>query len=124
MPFRPVLLSVLFALAACAPDVSVVDVQASACLRVEECTPESFAALYASQEECVDAYDETTSVCYDLNCTYDSAAATVCQADVEAQPCADLEAGVELPSCLPDAVWDECDDAAVTSCIAELETAR
>jgi hypothetical protein len=120
MSLRPLLLVVLAALSACS-DVYVIDLQASACLQKEECLPDEFAAQCTSQEACVDDYDETTSICYDLHCTYIPSAAVICQQDVEAQACADILN--EIPSCAPEAVWESCDEAGLSTCLADLEGA-
>lgn len=120
MSLRPLLLVVLAALSACA-DVSVIDIQAAACLQLEECLPDDFAAQYTSQETCVDDYDRTTSVCYDLHCSYIESAAVVCKADIEAQDCADIL--TEIPSCLPEALFEACDEAGLSTCLADLEGA-
>jgi hypothetical protein len=118
MSARLALTALLASLAACA-DVSVIDVQAAACLQLEECLPDVFSAQYASQQLCVDDYDNTTSVCYDLHCTYDSRAAATCKADIEAQPCGEILN--EIDSCRPEAVWEDCDTAALDACLLELE---
>lgn len=118
MSARLALTALLASLGACA-DVSVIDIQAAACLRFEACLPEVFSAQYASQQLCVDDYDNTTSVCYDLHCTYDPRAAATCKADVEAQPCEDIL--IEIASCLPEAIWEECDTAALDACLLDLE---
>ena len=118
MSLRPLLLVVLAALAACS-EVSVIDIQAAACLQLEECAPESFSAQYTSQETCVDDYDADTSVCYDLHCTYLPLAAATCKEDIEAQACADFDQ--QIASCTPEALWESCDDAGLSTCLADLE---
>jgi len=100
--------------------VSAVDVQATACGRVEECDAEGFAATYGDIEQCVNAYDDTTSVCYDLYCDYSPEAGETCQAGLEAQTCDQVTGGEEVPACKLEALFSACDQAAVDACVSNL----
>jgi hypothetical protein len=117
MSVRPLLLVVLAALTACAGD-SFADIQAAACLQLEECAPETFSAQYTSQEACVDA-DADFAACYDLHCTYLPQAAVDCQDEIEAQACG----GVDLRQtfCAFESLWKSCDAAGLSTCLADLE---
>ena len=117
MPFRALLLALT--LAACG-DPSVIDIQAAACERLEACDADGFAATYGDVTACVDAYDDSTSVCYDLHCTYNPAAGKTCQDLIGSQDCADVAAGVQIPECEVDAVFRDCDQVAVDDCLAQL----
>lgn len=109
----------VFALAACG-DPSIIDIQAAACTRLEECDAEGFAATYGDVTSCVDAYDDSTSVCYDLHCTYVASAGKTCRDLIGSQSCADVASAVQIPECEVEAVFDRCDDAALSSCLSQL----
>lgn len=91
------------------------------CSKAEECSPDSFTAVYGDQAECVDASTtlfEALYGCYIDNCeTYDGGKASDCISEAKGMSCDDYNDPNYSSSACED-IWTECDDEAVNTCLA------
>lgn len=91
------------------------------CSKSEECSPDSFSAVFSDQQDCIDQSTDLLSslyTCYIDNCdSYDSGKASDCISAAKGQTCEEYTSGDSTNTDCEN-IWTECDDTAVNTCLA------